>query len=321
MSIEKPDFFAPPCTVAIPTRNRPLELDRCLEGVGRLSYPQFDVIVVDNGPSDSRGKEVAKRRGAQYILEPVANASRARNRGAAASHAEIVAYLDDDCIPEPGWLSALAIEFKDPQVMAVSGRILPLVVETEVERLVEAMGGFEVSNPERRIVDRQTPQWFEMACFGGLVNGANMAFRRVAFNLWPGFNERIGPGTPVTGGEEHLAFFDLVDRGYRAVYTPDAVVRHPFPKDIDALRARELKNLAAATAYMTFLTVEEPQYRRLMMKYAAEGLRGVRRPWRKSTASPQVSVAPRWRRLAAYLSGPFRYVHSRFARPRSADRS
>lgn len=321
MSIEMPDGFTPFCTVVIPTRNRPHELDRCLEGVKALSYPHLDVIVVDNGPSDARSREVAARRSARYIVEPVANASRARNRGAAASQAEIVAYLDDDSVPEPDWLSALAIEFNDPNVMAVSGRIVPLTLETETERLFGAMGGFEVWGPERRVVDRQSPQWFEMACFGGLVNGANMAFRRAAFKLWPGFNERIGPGTPVTGGEEHLAFFALVDRGYRAVYTPKAVVRHPFPKDTDALRARQLKNLTAATAYMTLLTVEEPRYRRLVMNYVVEGLRGVRRSWRNPSQAPQVSVVPRWRRMAAYLSGPFRYLRSRLARPRPPERS
>ena len=45
---------------------------------------------------------------------------------------------------------------------------------------------------ERRAVDRQEPAWFEMANFGGVGDGGNMAFRRRAFDIWPGFHERLG---------------------------------------------------------------------------------------------------------------------------------
>jgi cellulose synthase/poly-beta-1,6-N-acetylglucosamine synthase-like glycosyltransferase len=257
---------------------------------------------------------VAERWGSRYIVEPVVGLSRARNRGARECNAEVVAYLDDDAIPDPEWLSAIVREFKDPQVMVVTGQTLPLRVETEAERLFAALGGFDIADQERRVLDRQCPDWFELASFGGIGNGGNMAFRRSAFDLWPGFDERLGAGTSLSGGEEHHAFFALIDRGYRVVYTPLAVVRHPYPRTLPELRARYLKTLAAATGYITFLFFEEPRYRWATAKYVAQALRGTRRPWRKQPPGQRPRVVPGWRKLSAYLSGPLLYARTRLAR-------
>ena len=98
--------YAPSCAVIICTRDRPEHLDRCLEAVSHLTYPKFDVVVVENVPQDTRPQEVANRWGVRYVVEPVAGLSRARNRGARACDAEILAYLDDDSQPEPEWLAS-----------------------------------------------------------------------------------------------------------------------------------------------------------------------------------------------------------------------
>src|SRR5947209_6858962 len=109
----------PSSSVVVCTRDRPDYLDRCLDALALLEYPHFDVLVVDNAPSDGRTREVAARWDTRYVQEPVAGLSRARNRGAMESSGEIVAYLDDDAIVDSGWLSGLAVEFSDSRVMAV----------------------------------------------------------------------------------------------------------------------------------------------------------------------------------------------------------
>src|SRR3989441_8431471 len=166
--------FTPSCSVVICTRNRPAQLDQCLEAASRLTYPKFDVLVVDNAPTDTRSRDVASRWGVRYVIEPEPGLSRARNRGARACDSEIIAYLDDDAVPEPEWLSGLAQEFVDPLVMAAAGLVLPLRVETEAERLCVAIGGAESGSKERLVVDSQVPLWFEIANFGGIGIGANM---------------------------------------------------------------------------------------------------------------------------------------------------
>lgn len=301
---------SPPCTVVICTRDRPELLDRCLAALAGLTYPRYDVLVVDNAPSDDRARLVVARHGARYLLEPVIGLSRARNRGARASSAAIVAYLDDDSVPESAWLDHLTLEFRDPEVMAVTGRIEAADGPVESAWLRAWWRTFDCGE-DRRAVDRHDPAWFELANFGGVGNGGNMAFRRCAFEIWPGFHERLGRGALVAGDEEHHAFFSLIARGYRVVYTPRARVRHPFPTTLDAFVERTLRDRGAAAGYMTLLFAEEPAYRRAVVRYVAQWLVGTRRAWRAHPLPPGPRAVPAWRALLAYLAGPARYACSR----------
>jgi len=302
------------CTVVICTRDRPELLDQCLAAVAQLTYPVDEVLVVDNAPSDDRAQAVAARRGARYLLEPVMGLSRARNRGARASSSAIVAYLDDDSIPESAWLDRLTLEFHDPEVMAVTGRILAIDNPVDSDWLRAWWQSLDCGD-ERRVVDRREPAWFELANFGGVGDGGNMAFRRCAFEIWPGFHERLGRGVLVSGGEEHHAFFSLIARGYRVAYTPHARVWHPYPATLDAFRARLLRDRAASSGYMTLLFAEEPAYRRAVFRYVAQWLAGTRRAWRAHPLASGPRVVPAWRALLAYLAGPARYACSRLIEP------
>lgn len=315
------ETFRPTCTVVIATCGRPASLEQCLEAVGRLDYPRFYVLVVDNAPRDTRTREIAARRGVRYTVEPVVGLSRARNRGALECETEVVAYLDDDAVPEPGWLSGLLPEFEDPLVMAAAG--LVRVPDAKAGETYNGASGcaLSIGGTERKMVDRQSPWWFEMANFGGIGIGPNMAFRRRAFDAWAGFHERLGVGTPLPGFEECYAFFSLIALGYRVVYTPRAVVYHPYPaRTAVEMRERQLRDLSAATGYFTFLLFEQPRYRWRIVKYVAEALWGTPRTWRRPLAGTQAWFVPWWRKLYAYSRGPFLYLHARLTRvsPRDA---
>lgn len=308
--------FPPTAAVVIPTRYRSEDLDRCLAALSRQScdFP-YDVIVVDNSPGDVNTESVAGLWGARYVREPGQGLCRARNRGALVTSAGIVAYLDDDSVPDPSWLTELAREFEDPRVMAVAGRTLPLQVETESERLFAKVRGRAYDRPDHLVVDRNNPHWFEICCFGGIGPGCNMALRRTAFEVWPGFNERIDRGTPVHGGGEHHAFFSLVDRGFAVAYSPRAVVRHPFAPTMEVLRRRHLQDLTASTAYFTMLLVEEPRHRKATLRYLLDGIRGRGRSWRDNT-DPHPPIVSRAARIGALALGPVRYLQS-FAQRRA----
>jgi cellulose synthase/poly-beta-1,6-N-acetylglucosamine synthase-like glycosyltransferase len=301
----------PSCTVVIPTRNRPAQLEQCLAALKQLDYPNFDILVVDNAPDDDRARTLAEQMNVGYLLEPRPGLNHARNRGARACNSDIIAYIDDDAVPEPNWLAELAREFSDPKVAAVAGRVLALRRETEAERLYALLEGPEVGGPERLAVDRETPHWFERANFGGIGVGANMAVRRQAFEAWQGFDPRLDRGSPLDGYGEHFAFFQLIEKGFRVVYTPAAVVRHAVPDTLAELRARHLKDLANATAYMTLLLVEHPRHRRAVLRYIAQGLRGAPRPWRSHAPARRPRIVSTRRKLLARLSGPFLYWQTR----------
>ncbi len=310
--------ITPTCSVVIPTRDRPEQLDRCLESVAKLSYPEFSVLVVDSAPRNDRARHVAERWGARYIQEPVLGASRARNRGARSCETGIVAFLEDDAVPEPGWLFSLVREFADARVIAVTGRVEPLGVDAATEQLCAVLGICDVGGPEPWIIDRNTPLWFEIACFGGVGIGSNMAFRREAFEVWPGFDDRLGPGR-LLGNEEHYAFFALIERGYRVAYTPHAVVRHPLdPRPPAHLRARYLRQVASAAGFMTLMFFEETRHRRDLLKFVAEGLRRKPRGWRQPSQMVRPPFASWWRVMLAALTGPWLYLRTRFKGPQFA---
>src|SRR5262245_46879668 len=161
----------PLCSVVVCTRNRAEHLNQCLHGIRSLCYPNVDVIVVDNASDDDAAKSIAEVWSARYITEPVIGLSRSRNRGARYSEAEIVALLDDEAVPNTDWLCNLIEEFSDPNVMAVTGLIRP------TKPSYAAIEQYFRGRQQRREFDSSTDGWFALANFGGIGDGANMAFR------------------------------------------------------------------------------------------------------------------------------------------------
>jgi mycofactocin system glycosyltransferase len=122
-------------TVVIPVRDRHAELARCLDGLRAADARAYaggraavaGVIVVDDGSADPGGiAKVAGRAGARVLRRGVnGGPGAARNTGLAAAGTDLVAFLDSDCVPRPGWLAPLLPHFADPAVGAVAPRIVP----------------------------------------------------------------------------------------------------------------------------------------------------------------------------------------------------
>lgn len=108
-------------TVVIPVRDRPAELARCLAGLGGLR-----VIVVDDGSADPAGVAAAAAAAGARCLrrDSSGGPGAARNTGLSAVSTPLVAFVDSDCVPEPGWLAPLLRHFADPAVGAVAPRIV-----------------------------------------------------------------------------------------------------------------------------------------------------------------------------------------------------
>jgi O-antigen biosynthesis protein len=284
-------------------------LDRCLSALASAGDVPHEIVVVDNTSGDRGTELVAQRHGARCLTAEWTGLSGARNAGIRASTGPIVAFLDDDAAPTPGWLTALLAPFADPMVMAVTGRVVPFKAEAEARRRMGIAVDQDLGQ-EARVVDRSTSRWFEICNFGGLGIGANMAFRRDSLEVWPGFRESLGRGTPMQGGEEHNAFFELVKGGYRVAYTPQATVKHRYPHTLPSIRRNHFRYLAGATAYATLLVVEEPGYRRQTLRYMIEAMLGRKRAWRLNEGRRATVVLPGALRFLAYLCGPPLYLLS-----------
>ena len=79
----------------------------------------------------------------RYVLEPHPGQSRARNRGILETTGDFVAFTDDDCVVDPGWLDDLGGSFSDPLVMGVTGYVGPVELESPSQILFELHGGFQ----------------------------------------------------------------------------------------------------------------------------------------------------------------------------------
>lgn len=95
-------------TVVIPTYNRPRQLARCLEALERLTPPRggFTVIVVDDGSMPAVAVDSGSSLPVEVIRQENQGPAAARNTGARAARRRYLAFLDDDCQPDPGWLVA-----------------------------------------------------------------------------------------------------------------------------------------------------------------------------------------------------------------------
>jgi O-antigen biosynthesis protein len=107
-------------SVIVVSRGRPTALRRCLKAVAGLDHENFELVVV----ADAAGRAVARDTPAKVVGCDIANISAARNLGIEAAAGDIVAFIDDDAVPEPQWLSHLCAPFSDAQVAAAGGFVL-----------------------------------------------------------------------------------------------------------------------------------------------------------------------------------------------------
>jgi glycosyltransferase involved in cell wall biosynthesis len=253
------------------------------------------LIIVDNTSGDSETEAIAKQFGALYLIESTPGLSRARNRGLIESESEIVAYLDDDAVPEESWLDTVRLPFADPNVGIVTGETVPSLPAPTAR-----------TAPARSLTNKDQ-QWFEIAAYGGLGIGTNMAFRKSQCSGWKVFDERMGRGAPLEGMEEHHAFVGLVSRGNKAVHLPDAVVVHSSQNSKDV--TREARN---SIAYWLILFSEYPGHRRELLRFVLRRLFHRPLEWDRSTPDPGEIVTSGWRSLfKAAVAGILLYLRCR----------
>jgi GT2 family glycosyltransferase len=263
----------PTVTVAVCTRERVADLARCLDALSQLRYPALELLVVDNAPRSDATRRLVTTRYPQvrYVCEPRPGLSWARNRAIAEAQGEILAYTDDDVVVDAGWVAALAEVFAThPEVMAVTGLVVPYELETQAQLWFEEHGGFGRGFERRwyRIapgVDRKTAGHHGAGKFG---TGANMAFRRSLFQQIGAFDPALGAGTPTTGGEDLEMFFRVLHEGYTLVYEPAALVRHRHRRDYASLRSQIASNGIALFAYYVRSCLAYPDQREAFVRLA-----------------------------------------------------
>jgi len=220
--------------LAICTRDRPRELERCLRSVQEAVDRPSEIVVVDNGEEEATRGVVSRFASVRYVRVERPGLSRARNAAVAATSSEVIAFLDDDAVVHPRWLTRLAAPFADPAVQATTGLVLPAELATEAQLVFETVlgglgRGFRPHRFDQTFLDgRQAPRVWRIGA------GANMAVRREALEWVGGFDERLGAGA--AGCSEDSEFwYRLLAHGGVCVYEPASVVFHYHRRDLSAL--------------------------------------------------------------------------------------
>jgi mycofactocin system glycosyltransferase len=205
----------PDVTVVVPVRDRAGELDRCLAAAGT----RYRVLVVDDGSADPAAvAAVCAARGARVAHRRVSGGpGPARNTALRMIGTEFVAFLDSDCIPPPGWASALAGHFADPLVAAVAPRIVAAAPGT---------GGSPLDLGDR-------PARVAPMTRVAYVPTAALLLRRAI--LGDGFDEAL------RYGEDVDLVWRLIEAGWRVRYEPAVRVGHAEPTSRPALLRRRFR--------------------------------------------------------------------------------
>jgi O-antigen biosynthesis protein len=234
----------PLVTVAVCTRDRPADLRLCLEGLARLRWPRLEILVIDNAPATEASRALVETffPTVRYVRELRPGLDWARNRAIAEARGEILAYADDDVVVDPEWVDALVEVFtSDPQVMAITGLVVPYELETEAQAAFEEHRGYE-GGFERtwNRVDRAAGERaaVQHGAVGQLGTGANMAYRRSIFAAIGGFDPALDVGTATQGGGDLEMFFRVLKEGYLLVREPRAMVYHRHRRTYPELRAQ-----------------------------------------------------------------------------------
>jgi glycosyltransferase involved in cell wall biosynthesis len=109
--------------VVVPTFNRKAVLRQCIEALAKQDYPDFEVIVVDDGSTDQTSEMIVDEfPKVRFLTQDHRGPAAARNRGVAGARGEIIAFTDDDCVAPRNWLTRLADGYaRHPRVAGVGG--------------------------------------------------------------------------------------------------------------------------------------------------------------------------------------------------------
>ncbi len=258
---------APFVSVIVCTRDRTEQLAACLPSLLKLDYPHFEIIVVDNAPKTSATADLIRERyghlpQVRYVREDRPGLSWARNCGLQQAQGEIVAYTDDDVLVDPYWLAELAQGFQITEnVACVTGLTLSAELETLAQDWFEQFGGLSKGRGFKGGIFDNTRHRAQNPLYPApaLGAGVNMAFKTSILRGLGGFDPALGAGTLTAGGEDTLAFYKVIHKGFTLVYEPAVLVRHFHRRDYAGLRKQLYGYGIAVTAFFTKCLLDDPK--------------------------------------------------------------
>jgi glycosyltransferase involved in cell wall biosynthesis len=260
----------PTLTAAICTRERPRGLERALESLDSQRNPPAQVVVVENAPDplEANRAVLAAYPEVHHVLEPRQGLDFARNRALGEARGDVVAFLDDDVVLDPGWCGALRRAFREhPEVGLCTGRVKALALETRGQRLFEANGGYDrgpeplvLPAPGRARLGRLPAPAIAWAVSVG--NGSSLAVRRKLALELGGFAQGLDLGPFLPAGGDHDLLWRVLCAGHRVRYEPEALSYHEHRRELDAVHHQIVHQQRGLVAMLTKAALETRGRRR-----------------------------------------------------------
>src|SRR6202162_6396204 len=199
---------APFVSVIVCSYNGGQTLAACLDSLGQLNSPDYEVILVDDGSTDDTAYIAAQFPRVRYIRQGNHGLSHARNTGAAAAKGEVFAYTDSDCMADVDWLYYLIGTLVSDEYAGVGGPNVTPPAQNWVQACVAAAPG----GPSHVLLTDTIAEH---------IPGCNMAFYRWAFENIGGFDAEYRKA-----GDDVDFFWRLQQAGCVIAFSPTAIVWH-----------------------------------------------------------------------------------------------
>lgn len=232
---------SPDLTVIIPTNRRPEILAPCLHALARQQLPtdRFEVLVINDGAAHDLAPLAARGRrdGLQLrvIDVPQGGPGPARNRGAAEARGSLLAFTDDDCLPEPQWLAALWDAAGQHPDALLGGSVVNML-------------GHRLASEASQVLVSFLYAWYNRDPLNArFFTSNNIAARREVFLARGGFDTRF----VLSAGEDRDLCARWREQGGRLVYVPDARIGHAHDLSVGKYWRQHFKYGRGAAMYWT----------------------------------------------------------------------
>jgi cellulose synthase/poly-beta-1,6-N-acetylglucosamine synthase-like glycosyltransferase len=210
----------PTVSIIVPVKNGEKTLKKCIDSILNLNYPNYELIIVNDGSTDNTQKILEEYKDKIKIINTQGvGPSKARNLAVKQAKGELVAFTDSDCIVDKEWLNELVKCFKIEENLAgVGGEQLSPQDESNFGKIVNnfmhSIGIIEYVKDEKEVVFTQ----HNPTC--------NSIYKKEVFEKLGVFKEGLWPG-------EDVEFdYRVTKTGYKLLFNPKAIVYHYRPQNI-----------------------------------------------------------------------------------------
>jgi glycosyltransferase involved in cell wall biosynthesis len=202
-------------SVIIPAYNSEHSIGECLRALKEQQLGEaFEIIVVDDGSTDSTASIVQQAKGVKLVQQKNAGPAKARNAGAEAAKGRIIVFTDSDCAPEKSWLKEMVAPFEDENVAGVQG-----AYKTRQKELIARFVQLEIEDRYERMKKAKKLDW---------IGSYAAAYRHGVFVKEKGYDEKF----PMASGEDPDLSYSLSEKGYKLVFNQRAIVYHNHPTSL-----------------------------------------------------------------------------------------